>query len=116
MMTASTANGQGHSEAFDHSRRRVALVLGGNYRALGVVRSLGRQGIPVWVVKQDGHVLAGLSRYAERTLPWPAGDDTLKVGYLEELATKYNSERFVPATFSRLWRGAFSSTWTRALS
>lgn len=56
---------------------------------------MGRQGIPVWVVKQDGHVLAGLSRYAERTLAWPEGDDTLKIGYLEELATKHSAERFV---------------------
>jgi predicted ATP-grasp superfamily ATP-dependent carboligase len=95
MVAASIANGQGHSEVLNDSRRRVALILGGNYRALGVVRSLGRQGIPVWVVNQDGHVLAGLSRYAERTLPWPDGDDALKIGYLEELAARHSTDQFL---------------------
>jgi len=45
-------------------------VIGSDYRGLGVVRSLGRRGVPVWVL-DDGHVLATLSRYSRRTLPWP---------------------------------------------
>src|SRR4051812_42523803 len=54
-----------------------ALVLGGDYRALGVVRSLGRRGVPVWVVRQGDDSLAVRSRYASRRLPWPeeAGED-----------------------------------------
>ena len=40
-----------------------ALIVGGDYRGLGIVRSLGRRGIPVWVVKHDD-VLAGFSRFA----------------------------------------------------
>jgi D-aspartate ligase len=48
-----------------------AVVLGGDYRALGVVRSLGRRGVPVWVVRQGDDRLAALSRYARRSLPWP---------------------------------------------
>jgi len=44
-----------------------ALVLGANYRALGVVRSLGRRGIPVRVVKNDHARIALLSRYARGT-------------------------------------------------
>src|SRR2546429_9927712 len=52
-----------------------ALVGGGDYRALGVVRSLGRRGIPVWVVTSaDDHKLAGISRFARRRLVWPDGD------------------------------------------
>ncbi len=43
-----------------------ALVIGGDYRGLGVVRSLGRHGIPVWVLK-DEHGLAASSRYARRS-------------------------------------------------
>lgn len=73
----------------------TALVLGGNYRALGVVRSLGRRGIPAWVVKQDGHALAGWSRHAERTLPWPKGDDAAKIEYLKKLASNSDVERFL---------------------
>lgn len=52
-----------------------ALVLGGSYRALGVVRSLGRRGIPVRVVLADDHRVACASRYAGRSIAWPAGDD-----------------------------------------
>jgi D-aspartate ligase len=67
-----------------------AIVIGTNYRALGLVRSLGRQGIPVWVLKQDAHMLATLSRYAHRSLPWPDGDDNNKTSYLISLAKRYH--------------------------
>ena len=61
------------------------LVIGGDYKSLGVVRSLGRQGIRVWVLRDD-HVLAGWSRYCERTLPWPAVSEPERVEYLIGLA------------------------------
>ena len=47
-----------------------ALVLGGSYRALAVVRSLGRRGVAVSVAPTDGHVLAPRSRYACGVLAW----------------------------------------------
>jgi D-aspartate ligase len=40
-----------------------AVVLGGDYQGLGIVRSLGRRGVPVCVV-DDEHSIARLSRYA----------------------------------------------------
>jgi len=40
-----------------------AVVLGGDYQGLGIVRSLGRQGVPVCVV-DDEHSIARLSRYS----------------------------------------------------
>src|SRR4051812_34159679 len=52
-----------------------AVVLGGDYRALGVVRSLGRRGVPVWVVREGDDTLAAVSRYASRRLPWPIADE-----------------------------------------
>lgn len=52
-----------------------ALVTGGDYRGLGIVRSLGRRGIPVWVLRQDGQLLGAASRYSQRSLPWPRSDD-----------------------------------------
>jgi D-aspartate ligase len=67
--------------------RPGALVIEGTHIALGVVRSLGRQGIPVWVLKGDFR-LAAFSRYARRTLPWPAGDEDRQRDYLLELATR----------------------------
>jgi D-aspartate ligase len=47
-----------------------ALVIGGDYRALGLVRSLGRRGIPVWVLTNE-HLLATVSRYTRKVLRWP---------------------------------------------
>src|SRR3954447_1688274 len=49
-----------------------AIVLAADYRGLGVVRSLGRKGVRVWVLPQPGERLAGSSRYAERSLRRPA--------------------------------------------
>lgn len=66
----------------DPARTVGALVMGADYRALGVVRSLGRRGIPVWVVNQGGHSVATISRYASRRLPWPDGSDSGKIEYL----------------------------------
>ncbi len=65
-----------------------ALVLGGDYRALGVVRSLGRQGIPVWVVRSaDDHALAGTSRYCRRRLVWPEAEQD-RLAFLQDLADR----------------------------
>jgi D-aspartate ligase len=41
-----------------------AVVLGGDYQGLGIVRSLGRHGVPVCVV-DDEHSIARHSRYAQ---------------------------------------------------
>jgi D-aspartate ligase len=54
-----------------------ALVIGADYRALGVVRSLGRRGVPVWVLRHGDDRLAGLSRFAKRTLPLADGAEFL---------------------------------------
>ena len=62
-----------------------ALVLGADYRGLGVVRSLGRRGVPVWVLKEAGEPLATTSRYARRSLAWPAGGKD-RVAFLCDLA------------------------------
>src|SRR5262249_35989159 len=55
-----------------------------------IVRSLGRHGIPVWVLKQNGHVLAALSRYAHRSLRWPAANAENQIDFLLELADKHS--------------------------
>ena len=62
-----------------------ALVLGGDYRALGVVRSLGRRGIPVWLFTDD-HVLAATSRYVRRRLRLPGGGPLARLQFLIRLA------------------------------
>jgi D-aspartate ligase len=65
-----------------------ALLMGADYRALGIARSLGRRGIPVWVIKQGGHLVAAASRYVRRRVPWPDGDDAQKIDFLLELSVK----------------------------
>jgi D-aspartate ligase len=64
-----------------------AVVTGASYRALAVVRSLGRRGVPVRVVRSDEHALASSSRYAGPRLQWPEGaSDDARVDYLTRLA------------------------------
>ncbi|MDT7742008.1 MAG: D-aspartate ligase [Actinomycetota bacterium] len=68
------------------SRPGGALLLGADYRALGVARSLGRHGVPVWVIAERAEPLASVSRYAQRSLRWPHGGDEERVAFLRELA------------------------------
>jgi len=69
--------------------------MGADYRALGVARSLGRRGIPVWIVKQGGHLVAAASRYVSSLVPWPEGDDGTKVNFLGDLSTRHGLERWL---------------------
>jgi len=64
--------------------------MGADYRALGVARSLGRRGIPVWVINQGGHLVASASRYVSRRLPWPAADDRSRLKYLLTLCATHH--------------------------
>ena len=72
-----------------------ALIMGADYRGLGVVRSLGRRGIPVWVIKQGGHLVATTSRYVSRNVPWPPKDDRRQIDFLIDLAAKHNLSGWV---------------------
>jgi len=72
-----------------------ALVLGGNLNGLSIARSLGRHGVPVWVVSPPNIRLASFSRYTRRTLPWPVGDDETQVEHLLEIAARNNLDQWV---------------------
>jgi D-aspartate ligase len=66
-----------------------AVVTGASYRALAVVRSLGRRGVPVRVVRSDEHAVASASRYAGPRLQWPeVGGDDARIAYLIRLAER----------------------------
>jgi D-aspartate ligase len=69
----------------DDNPRKGALILGGAHGSLEIARSLGRRGIPVWLVTDD-NPLAMLSRFVERSFLWrgPYGSDA--VAYLTDLA------------------------------
>jgi D-aspartate ligase len=62
-----------------------ALLLGSDYRALGVARSLGRHGVPVVALRAPDEPLAALSRYVRRSIPWP-DDIKDRAGFLCDLA------------------------------
>ena len=47
-----------------------AVVIGGDYQGLGIVRSLGRRGIPVCVV-DDEHSISRFSRYCTQFVKLP---------------------------------------------
>lgn len=66
---------------------RGALLLGADYRALGVARSLGRHGVPVGVLAEPAEPLATVSRYARFSMPWPKGSEQDRVTFLRELAS-----------------------------
>jgi D-aspartate ligase len=72
-----------------------ALIIGGNLNGLSIARSLGRKGVPVWVVSPPNIRLASFSRYTRRTLPWPTGDDEARVEYLLEVAAHNNLDQWV---------------------
>jgi len=65
-----------------------ALVMDADYRGLEVVRSLGRRGIPVWVLEHGDQLLATLTRYNRRTLRWPSQNEEEKVKLLVNLANR----------------------------
>jgi predicted ATP-grasp superfamily ATP-dependent carboligase len=68
------------------------LVTGASYRALGVVRSLGRAGVPVCVAASDDHSVALFSRYVRRRLRWGPGTDDERSRALIELAREAGLE------------------------
>ena len=78
-----------------HTHAAGAIVIGGDYRGLGVIRSLGRRSIPV-LVFYDEHRLGCMSRYASRSFPWPtAVDDLQQVEYLLDMTKQHQLHDWV---------------------
>jgi D-aspartate ligase len=72
-----------------------AVVIGGDYQGLGVVRSLGRHGIPAWVV-EDEPSIARHSRYATGSVRVPPlRDDRTIVESLLSLSRTHPVAGFV---------------------
>ena len=65
-----------------------AVVTGADYRGLGIVRSLGRRGIPVCVLREEGHFLGAASRYTSHSLRWPACDEFRQLEFLTNLSVR----------------------------
>jgi predicted ATP-grasp superfamily ATP-dependent carboligase len=72
-----------------------ALVIGGTLNGLSIARSLGRHGVPVWVITPSDVKLASFSRYTSRNLRWSDEDHEAQVEYLLRVATHNNLNRWV---------------------
>ena len=80
-----------------HSARHTvgAVVIGGDYQGLGIVRSLGRRGVPVCVV-DDEHSISRYSRYSKRFVALPDLRDQRKaVDSLLEIGKRLGLEGWV---------------------
>jgi len=84
----SVSNTTCKQRALSSGHQPGAVVIGSDYIALGVVRSLGRLGIPVWVLHDRLHIDATVSRYTRRRLPWPVGE-AARLALLVELPARY---------------------------
>jgi len=70
-----------------------ALVVGGAHVSIAVARSLGRQGVPVWLLAN--HPIPTYSRYVERSFDWPGADHPAGVSSIIDVATKYDLKDWV---------------------
>ncbi len=72
-----------------------AVVVGGDYQGLGIVRSLGRQNVPVCVI-DDEHSIARFSRYTTHAVAVPdLRDEKRTVDTVLEIGQRLNLEGWV---------------------
>jgi D-aspartate ligase len=75
-----------------HSATRLlpgVMVIGADYRGLAVVRSLGRRGIPAWVLRDGDDTLASRSRFATRRADLTGATDVERIAFLLDLASTH---------------------------
>ncbi len=70
-----------------------ALIVGGAHVSIAIARSLGRQGVPVWLMAN--HPIPKFSRYVERSFPWPGADHANGVSSIIDVATRYGLKDWV---------------------
>lgn len=75
--------------------RPGAVVIGGDYQGLGIVRSLGRHGVPVCVI-DDEYSISRFSRYATFSQAVPSlRDEVATINLLLDLAHRKNLKGWV---------------------
>src|SRR6202142_859238 len=78
---------------FDTRAAPGALIVGGAHVSIAVARSLGRHGIPVWLMAN--HPIPTYSRYVTRSFPWPGADHVEGVSSLIDLAKRHGLHGWV---------------------
>jgi predicted ATP-grasp superfamily ATP-dependent carboligase len=70
-----------------------ALIVGGAHVSIAIARSLGRKGIPVWLLAN--HPIPTYSRYVQRSFPWPGADHPEGLSSIVDLAKQYGLNGWV---------------------
>ncbi len=70
-----------------------ALIVGGAHVSLALARSLGRRGIPVWLLA--GHPLPRYSRYVQKSFAWPGAEHRDAVASIIDVAVRHGLKRWV---------------------
>ncbi|HTT48726.1 MAG TPA: ATP-grasp domain-containing protein [Pseudolabrys sp.] len=70
-----------------------ALVVGGAHVSIAVARSLGRRGIPVWLLAN--HPLPTYSRYVKRSIFWPDAGQPGDLSPIINVARQHNLQGWV---------------------
>jgi predicted ATP-grasp superfamily ATP-dependent carboligase len=78
---------------FDSQVVPGALIVGGAHVSVAIARSLGRRGIPVWLLTE--HPLPKLSRYVERSISWPGADHESAVAAIVDPAARHGLKGWV---------------------
>ncbi len=79
---------------------RTAVILSAHTMALGVVRALGEQGVPVVVVHYDPRDMAHVSRYVRDSIlaPHPEKNAAAFIATLSEIAARYPESVLFPVS------------------
>lgn len=71
-----------------------ALIIGGDHGSLGVARSLGRRGVPVWFLTDD-KIIAKFSCYTGHALYWAGPEAPGATEFLLAIANQYGLKGWV---------------------
>ena len=79
-----------------NNNSKGAIILGGHIQALGIVRSLGKRKIPVYLVQSEVISIAMFSKYVKKTFISPSEfDDINFINYLISLSFKNKFNNFI---------------------
>jgi D-aspartate ligase len=85
-----------NSAALAHQREQIgAIIIGGHFQGLGILRSLARQNVPTYLLDR-GMCIGRFSRYTKRYSKCPdVGQESLFLEFLMDLAKKENIEGWI---------------------